>query len=91
MWGGLPTQASVYVEKGHDDDELGLGGAKLEARRNLARISPDWLDRLSAEHVTWIVADSDEVAINAVLDCPEGRRRAMLTAEYGKVRIYRLK
>jgi hypothetical protein len=91
IWGGLPTEASVYVEKGHDDDEYGLGATKLAARRDLARISPDWLDRLSAEHVTWVVADSDDVAINAVLDCLEGRQRAVLTAEYGKVRVYHLK
>jgi hypothetical protein len=91
IWGGLPTQASVYAEKGHDDDEYGLGAAKLKARRDLARISPDWLDRLSAEHVTWVIADSDDVAINAVLDCLEGRQRALLTAEYGEVRVYHLK
>jgi hypothetical protein len=98
IWGGLPTQDSWEVVRADDypagileNDEHGLGEAKFAARRALARISPDWLDRLFAEHVTWVVADPDDVAINAVLDCPEGRQRAMLTAEYGKIRIYHLK
>jgi hypothetical protein len=91
IWGGLPTQASVYVENGSDNDQYGLGEGKLEARRDLARISPDWFDRLLTEHVTWLVADSDDVAINAILDCPEGRQRAVFAAEYGKIRIYHLK
>jgi hypothetical protein len=90
-WGGLPTQASVLVLQGYSDDAQGLGEARLEQRRDLARISPDWLDRLFAEHVTWVVTDPDDVAINAVLDCPEERRRAVLAAEYGTVRIYHLK
>jgi hypothetical protein len=64
-----------------------LGEAKLAARRDLFRISPDWLDRLTAEHVTWVVADSDDIATQAVLNRTEGGQRAVLAAEYGKVQI----
>lgn len=88
IWGGLPTQDSTYVERGHNDDEYGLGEKKLEARRDLARISPDWLDRLMAQHVTWIVADTDDAAIGAAIASPEGRHQPMLVAQFGKVRVF---
>jgi hypothetical protein len=90
IWGGLPTQASVYVEKGRDNDQYGLGAKKLAARRDLARVSQDWFDRLAAEQVTWLVADADDAAINAAVDCPAGQRRTVLAAQYGKVRVFRL-
>jgi hypothetical protein len=90
IWGGLPTQASVYAENGKADDAYGLGEEKLAARRDLARVSETWLDRLSAAHVVWIVADPDDPAIEAVLAFPAGRRRALLAAQYGNVRVFRL-
>jgi hypothetical protein len=90
IWGGLPTQASVYAENGKADDAYGLGEEKLTARRDLARVSENWLDRLSAAHVVWIVTDPDDSAIEDVLASPEGRRRALLAAQYGNVRVFRL-
>jgi hypothetical protein len=84
------VRADDYPAGTLDNDGHGLGEAKFAARKALARTSPDWLDRLFAEHVTWIVTDPDDVAINAILRCPEGRRHAELTAEYGEVRIYHL-
>jgi hypothetical protein len=90
IWGGLPTEASVYVEAGdRDDDVYGLGEEKLAARRDLARVSQDWVDRLAAENVRWIVTDSDDNAINAILECTEGQQTA-LVAQYGEVRVYHL-
>jgi hypothetical protein len=90
IWGGLPTQASVYAENGRADDAYGLGEEKLAARRDLARVSETWLDRLSAARVVWIVTDPDDTAIEAVLASPEGRRRAQLAAKCGNVRVFRL-
>jgi hypothetical protein len=89
IWGGVPTQASVYAENGNDD-VYALGPKKLAARKELRRISEDWFDRLLAEHVTWVVADADDIAINTLLDCREGQRRAALAAQYGKVRVFRI-
>ena len=93
IWGGLPTQVSVYVEPANSggNDAYGLGETKLVIRRNLANISDDWFDRLAAEHITWLVTDGDDVAINALLECPEGRDRAVLAARYGKVRVFRIR
>jgi hypothetical protein len=90
IWGGLPTQASVYAEKGKDDDAYGLGEQKLAARRDLAKVSETWLDRISAAHVVWIVTDPDDTAIEAALASPEGRRRARLATQYGNVRVFHL-
>jgi hypothetical protein len=92
IWGGLPAQVTwyLYATEREPDDVYGLGAEKFAGRQDLARISDDWFDRLVAEHVTWLVADDDDVAINSVLECPEGQRRALLAARYGKVRVYRL-
>jgi hypothetical protein len=90
IWGGLPTQVSVYTENGNDDP-YGLGERRLAARKDLANISATWIDRLVAEHVTWVVTDDDDVAINSILQCPERRDRAMLAAQYGRVRVFRIR
>jgi hypothetical protein len=89
IWGGVPTQASVYAENGNDD-VYGLGPKKLAARRELRSISGDWFDRLLAERVTWVVADADDITITTALECQEGQRRAVLTAQYGKVRVFHI-
>jgi hypothetical protein len=90
IWGGLPTQHSMYVERDHNNDEYGLGEKKLEARRDLARISPDWLHRLVAQHVTWIVADADDAEIGAAVASPEGGQQPMLVVQFGKVRVFHI-
>jgi hypothetical protein len=89
IWGGVPTQASVYAENGNDD-VYGLGPEKFAARKELRSISGDWFDRLLAEHVTWVVADADDIAITTALECQEGQRRAVLAAQYGKVRVFHI-
>src|SRR5260370_3031498 len=76
IWGGVPTQASVYAENGNDD-VYGLGPEKFAGRKELRSISEDWFDRLLAEHVTWVVADADGMAINTFLACQERRRSAV--------------
>jgi hypothetical protein len=89
IWGGLPTQASLYSENG-TDDVYGLGEERLARRKNLAVISEDWLDRLLAEHVGWVVTDPADVAINSVLDSSAGQRKTVLAARYGDIRIFRI-
>ena len=93
IWGGLPTQVSVYTDpaENRSNDAYGLGEEKLAARRDLASISEGWFDKVLAEHITWLVTDGDDVAINALLECPEGRDRAVLAARYGKVRVFRIR
>ncbi len=90
IWGGLPTQGSVYAESG-GNDQYGLGEKKLAARKHLASISETWFERLAAEHVSWLVTDSDDVAISSILECPEGQHRAVLVAQYGNVRVFRIR
>ncbi len=90
IWAGLPTQTSVYSENGKEDDAYGLGEKKLAARRNLRTVSENWFDRLAAENISWVVTDSGDAAINSILECPEGQRRAVLLAHYGEVRVYHL-
>jgi hypothetical protein len=90
IWGGLPTQASVYPADSGDNDAYGLGKRKFAARKDLVRISENWLDRLAAEHVAWVVTDPDDVAINAVLDGAEEQGRAVVAAQFGEVRVFRL-
>ncbi|MGH7087758.1 MAG: hypothetical protein ACREFQ_02545, partial [Stellaceae bacterium] len=89
IWGGLPTQLSVYAPE-RTDDAYGLGAKKLAARRDLNRISPDWFDRLAAQRVTWLVTDPSDRAIDALVKSPEARQRAILVAQYGDVRVFRL-
>ena len=88
IWGGLPTQASVYAPSG-DDDVYGLGRETLAARRDLDRVSGDWLDRLATQHVTWVVTDAADATVNTALD-EAGRRKAVLAAQYGRVRVFHL-
>jgi len=90
IWGGLPTQASVYPADGGANDAYGLGEAKFAARLNLANISETWIDRLSAEHVTWVVTDADDSAINTLLARPEQQAKLALAAQYDDVRIFRI-
>jgi hypothetical protein len=85
----LPTQASVYAPN-VDDDVYGLGRKKLAARRDLDRVSGDWFDRLAAQHVTWVVTDATDATINAALDSEAERRKAVLAAQYGRVRVFHL-
>jgi hypothetical protein len=89
-WGGLPTQASVYAADHANDDPYGLGQTKFAARKALDAVSPDWLDRLAAQHVNWVVSDADDSAINTLLESPEGQRRAVLAVRYGNVRVFRV-
>jgi hypothetical protein len=90
IWAGLPIQASAYPADSGDNDQYGLGKDKFAARRDLAMISETWFDRLLAEHVTWVVTDAEDNRINTLLDTPEGQRRAVLTRQYGNVRIFHL-
>jgi hypothetical protein len=92
IWGGLPTQMTcyLYATEQKADDVYGLGKEKFAARRELDTISEDWLERLSAEHVTWVVADPEDAAINSMLDTPPGRNRAALVAHYGDIRVFNL-
>jgi len=90
IWGGIPTQASMFpAAHGTENDVYGLGAEKFTSRRNLEDISQSWFDRLAAAHVTWIAADGEDAAINALLDSPEGQHRTTLAAHYGNLRIFR--
>jgi hypothetical protein len=80
----------LNADERRDADQYGLGKEKFAARKDLARISQDWFDRLAAQRITWLVADADDVGINAILTTPEGRRRSVLVAQYGDVRVFRL-
>lgn len=93
VWGGLATQEpwDMYASDSRDNDMYGLGKEKFARRKSLARISETWFNRLAAEHVTWIVTDADNSAVNAALASPEGQRRAVQAAQYGKVRVYRFR
>jgi hypothetical protein len=92
VWGGLATEQpwDMYASDSRDDDMYGLGKKKFIARKDLAKISENWLGRLAAENVTWVVADSDDTAINSILECTEGQRLAAPVAQYGEVRVYHL-
>ena len=90
IWGGLPTQASVYPADSGDNDAYGLGKKKFAARADLTRISETWFDRLAAEHVSWLVTDPKDVAINAVLQSNDEQGRVALAAQFGEVRVFRL-
>jgi hypothetical protein len=90
IWGGLPTQASVYPADSGDNDAYGLGKQKFAARRDLASISQTWFDRLAAEHVSWLVTDPEDVAINVALQGNDEQGRAVLAAQFGEVRVFRL-
>jgi hypothetical protein len=91
IWGGLPTQLSVFRADTDDNDHYGLGHEKFAIRANLGNASETWFDRLAAEHVNWVVTDPDDVAINAILECPEGRNRAVLAAQYGTVSVFHVR
>jgi len=61
MWGGLPTQASVFPAQTGDNDQFGLGEEKFAARKNLANVSDTWFNRILTEHVSWVVTDPNDV------------------------------
>ena len=92
VWGGLATEQpwDMYASDSRDDDMYGLGRKKFVVRKNLDKISANWLDRLASENVTWVVTDSGDTAINSILECAEGRRIAALVGQYGEVRVYHL-
>jgi hypothetical protein len=90
IWGGLPTQASVYPADSGNNDQYGLGEEKFAARVRLAEITENWLDRLTAEHISWLVTDSDDVEINALLDRTETKARVTLARQFGNVRVFRM-
>jgi hypothetical protein len=89
-WGGLPTQYTVFPTQTKDDDAYGLGPKKFRARKDLSRISPSWLERLSAERIGWLVTDPKDTAINRLLETPASLGRVTLVAQYGNVRIFRV-
>jgi len=60
------------------------------ARKNLDTVSEDWLDRMAAQRVTWLVTDADDAEINDILACPEAKSRAVLTTWYGRIRIFKI-
>jgi hypothetical protein len=90
VWGGLATTQpwDMYASDSRDNDMYGLGGTKFAIRKNLAMISEDWLDRLAAENVTWVVTDAQDGAANAVLDSLQGRQSVVLAAKYGNIRVF---
>jgi hypothetical protein len=91
IWGGLPTQASVYPADTGNNDSYGLGEQKFAAKAQLAAITGNWLDRLTAEHISWVVTDPDNVEINAILQRAESKARVTLAKQFGNVRIFRIK
>jgi hypothetical protein len=91
IWGGLPTQASVYPADSGNNDQYGLGKEKFTARAQLAAITENWLDRLTAEHISWVVTDPDDVEINAILEREESTARVALAKQFGNVRVFRIK
>ena len=91
IWGGLPTQASVYPADSGNNDQYGLGEEKFAAKAQLAAITENWLDRLTAEHISWVVTDPDDVEINAILERAESKARVALAKQFGNVRIFRIK
>jgi hypothetical protein len=90
IWGGLPTQISMYPADTGGDDAYGLGQGKFSVRTNLDRISHNWLKRLSAEHIAWLATDDDDAAINALLASPEVQAGVVLVAQYGDLRVFHL-
>jgi hypothetical protein len=90
IWGGLPTQASVYPSDSEDNDAYGLGKQKFAARKALAEISESWFGRLAEEHVSWVVTDPKDATINAALDCSGEQGKAVLAARFGEVRVFHL-
>jgi hypothetical protein len=92
VWGGLATAQpwDMYASDRRDDDMYGLGKEKFVARKDLDKISENWLDRLAAENVTWVVTDSANAAVNSILESAEGQHTAALVAQYGEVRVYHL-
>src|ERR1051325_1383704 len=91
IWGGLPTRGSVYPADGGNNDQYGFGEEKFTARVQLAAITENWLDRLTAEHISWVVTDPDDVEINAILERAESNARVALAKQFGNVRVFRIK
>jgi hypothetical protein len=90
IWGGLPTQASVYPADSGNNDQYGLGEAKFAARAQLAAVTQNWLDRLKAEHISWVVTDPDDIEINAILDRAESKGGVALLKQFGNVRVFHI-
>jgi len=91
IWGGLPTQASVYPADSGNNDQYGLGEEKFAAKAQLAAITENWLDRLTAEHISWVVTDLADVEINAILERAASKARVALAKRFGNVRVFRIK
>ena len=91
IWGGLPTQASVYPADSGNNDQYGLGEEKFAAKAQLAAITENWLDRLTAEHISWVVTDLADVEINAILERAASKARVALVKRFGNVRVFRIK
>ena len=90
IWGGLPTQVSVYPADSGNNDQYGLGEEKFAARAQLAAVTENWLERLTAEHISWVVTDPDDVEINAILKRAENKARVAFTKQFGNVRVFRI-
>ena len=91
IWGGLPTQVSVYPADSRNNDQYGLGEKKFAAKAQLAAITENWLDRLTAEHISWVVTDLADVEINAILERAASKARVALAKRFGNVRVFRIK
>jgi hypothetical protein len=72
------------------NDYYGLCEDTFLARNDLGRISEDWIARASREHVRWIVSDSGETELNAVLDKARADGAVSTAIEFGQVKISRL-
>lgn len=90
IWAGLSTQNNLYAAPGTNNDSHGLGVDKLQRRRSLSIVTSNWLERLSSEGITWIVAGPDDLKINEFLDRAENRRKVSLEGQFQQVRVFRL-
>jgi hypothetical protein len=86
VFGGLPYSLG-YPLTDVSNDTYGLGGSKFFARHDLERISGDWVERLSAQNIRWVVSDSTETELNRVLDEAVGDGRVSTEARFGRIRI----
>jgi len=87
VFAGLPHPGNYFPAQNGANDQYGLGEKKLLKRIDLNRISEDWVARLSAEHIRWIVSDSEETEINIVLEGAERNRTVFTMAQFGNLRI----
>jgi hypothetical protein len=87
--GGLPYFLSFSSDSGRND-QYGLGEDIFFARADLQRISDDWVTRLSREHVNWIVSDTGETELNAVLDRARSDGTVSTAIQFCQIMINRL-